>query len=404
MFSAQKLFKERIGAHVKELSRYGKYIFNGHIAILVLFLISALAVFYQQWLAQLSSSFPSEWIVIVIFGVLTIYNPLQTLLKEADIVFLIAAEKQMKSYFQSTIMYSFIIQLYVVILAAAVLGPLYFHAFPSRSGWVYIGTVVLLVFLKGWNLLAKWWMYRIRDMSLRRLDACIRLLLSMTVIMFFIQEQMVYAAIITGIYVVLFLYIYRFTHKNYGIPWDELIQQDRHRMNSFYRFANLFTDVPHLKNKLKQRKWIAPIVRKQVPYGQEHSYSYVFRLSFLRSGDYASMYMRLLIIGSILLFLVPNIWLKGIFGLLFIYMSMFQLVPLYKHYRTLIWTELYPVQEKDKQRAFYTLIHQVTWLQIIIYTLLFAVQKVFVGAGIFFVSGIAFMYIFSFMYMRKKLT
>src|SRR5699024_9871999 len=322
MFSAQKLFKERIGAHVKELSRYGRYIFNGHLAILLLFLISALAVFYQQWLAQLSPSFPSEWIVIGTFGVLTVYNPLQSLLKEADIVFLIAAEEIMITYFRNTIVYSFIIQLYVVIFAAAVLGPLYFYVFSHRNGWVYIGTVFLLIVCKGWNLLAKWWMYRVRDKSLRILDMCIRLLLSTSVIMFFTQEQMVYAAIVTGIYIALFIYIYRFTHKSYGIPWDELIQQDRHRMNSFYRFANLFTYVPHLKNKLKQRKWIASIMRKRVPYGQEHSYSYVFRLSFLRSGDYASMYIRLLIMGSILLFLVPNMWLKGIFGLLFIYMSM----------------------------------------------------------------------------------
>lgn len=247
-------------------------------------------------------------------------------------------------------------------------------------------------------------MHRVRDKSLRILDGCIRLFLSTSIIMFFIQEQMTYAVIVTGMYLALFIYIYRFTHKSYGIPWDELIQQDLHRMNSFYRFANLFTDVPHLKNKLKQRKWIAPMVRKQVPYGQSHSYSYIFRLSFLRSGDYASMYIRLLIIGSILLFLVPNMWLKAIFGLLFIYMSMFQLVPLYKHYRTMIWMELYPVQEKDKKRAFYTLIHQVTWLQIIIYTLLFVVQKLFIVAGIFFISSVAFMYIFSFVYMRKKIT
>src|SRR5699024_1611414 len=110
------------------------------------------------------------------------------------------------------------------------------------------------------------------------------------------------------------------------------------------------------------------------------------------------------IMGSILLFLVPNMWLKGIFGLLFIYMSMFQLMPLYKHYRTMIWMELYPIQQKDKQRAFYSLMYQVTWLQTIIYTLLFVVQKLFIIAGVFFVCGVAFMYIFSFAYMRKKIT
>jgi len=404
MFNAAELFKERLSAHVKELSRYGRYIFNGHLAILLLFLISALAVFYQQWLAGLSSSFPSEWIVIALFGLLTVYNPLQTLLKEADIVFLIAAEEKMRTYFRSTIVYNFVIQLYIVILAGAALGPLYFHAFPTRNGWVYIATIVLLIVFKAWNLAAKWWMYTIRDHSLRILDAFIRFLLSTSVIMFFVQEQMMYAAIVTIIYLGLFIYIYRLSHQNVGIPWDELIQKDHHRMNSFYRFANLFTDVPHLRNKLKQRKWIAPLVRKYIPYGRKHTFSYLFRLSFLRSGDYASMYIRLVIIGAILIILVPNMWLKGIFGLLFIYMSMFQLIPLYKHHRTMIWLDLYPVEVDDKRRAFQALISRVTWIQIVVFTLTFVGLQLFIVAGIFFISAIVFMYVFSFAYMRRKLT
>lgn len=404
MFNAAELFKERLSAHVKEISRYGKYIFTGHLAILLLFLISALAVFYQQWLASLSPSFPSEWIVIAVFGLLTVYNPLQTLLVDADIVFLIAAEEKMRTYFMSTIFYSFVIQLYIVILAAAALGPLYFHAFPVRSGWVYIGTIILLIVFKSWNLLAKWWMYTIRDQSLRVVDVCIRFLLSTTVIMFFVSEQMMYAAIVTFIYIGLFIYIYRISRKNAGIPWDELIQQDRHRMNSFYRLANLFTDVPHLKNKLKQRKWIAPLVRKNIPYGNKHTFSYLFKLSFLRSGDYASMYIRLLLIGGVLLVLVPNIWLKGVFGILFIYMSMFQLTPLYKHHRTMIWNDLYPVNVNDKKRAFQKLISQVTWIQIALFTILFVAQQLFVVSLIFLGSSILFKYIFSYAYMSRKLT
>lgn len=404
MFSAKDLFKKRLGAHVKELSRYGKYIFNGHIAILLLFLISALAVFYQQWLAQLSPSFPSEWIVIGIFGLLTVYNPLQTMLAEADIVFLIAAEEKMRTYFRRTILYSFSIQLYVVVLAAAALGPLYFHAFPMRSGWVYLTTIFLLLIFKGWNVIASWWMYTIRDKAFRRVDLFVRFILSTVVIMFFMQEQMIFAAIVTILYIGLFMYIQRLSTKNVGIPWDELIAQDQHRMHSFYRFANLFTDVPHMKNKLKQRKWIGPFIRKNTPYGQKHTYAYLFRLSFLRSGDYASMYIRLLLIGGGLLLLVPNVWLKVLFGVLFMYMSMFQMIPLYKHHRTMIWLDLYPVLEVDKKRAFRSLIMQITWIQIILYTGLFFIQQLYMIATVFFLSAMIFMYVFSYIYMSRKMT
>lgn len=404
MFNAQELFKQRLSAHIKELSRYGKYMFNGHIAIVLLFLISALAVVYQQWLAQLPQTFPSEWIIIGVFGFLMVYNPIRTLLAEADIVFLIAAEEKMRAYFRSTVLYSFVMQLYVVILVAAALGPLYFHAFPLRSGWVYIATIVLLLVFKAWNTIASWWMYMIRDRSLRLIDRFIRFLLSTAVLMFFIQEEMLFAAIVTILYIGLFLYVYRITHHNVSIPWDELIRFDQQQMNRFYRIAHLFTDVPHMKNTFKERKWIAPFIRKRISYGQTYTYTYLYRLSFLRSGDYGGMYIRLLVIGGGLLFLIPNEWMKLLVGLLFIYMSMFQLIPLYGHHRMMIWTDLYPVEEVDKKRAFRSLIDSLTWIQIGLFTLLLLVQQLFIPAVLFLSSALIFAFVFHSTYINRKLT
>lgn len=403
MFNAQELFKKRLSAHIKELSRYGKYMFNGHIAIVLLFLISALAVVYQQWLAQLPSTFPSDWIVISMFGLLMVYNPIRTLLVEADIVFLIAAEEKMQTYFRSTILYSFVMQLYIVILMAAALGPLYFHAFPLRSGWVYIATIILLLVFKGWNTIASWWMHMIRDRSLRVIDRSIRFLLSTAVIMFFVQEEMLYAGIVTILYIGLFLYIYRITHHHVHVPWDELIRVDQKRMNRFYRFAQLFTDVPHMKNTFKERKWIAPFIRKRAPYGQTHTYTYLYRLSFLRSGDYGGMYLRLLVIGVGLLFLVPNVLMKILFGLLFIYMSMFQLIPLYHHHQMIIWTDLYPVDPVDKRRSFRSLIDFLTWMQIGLFTLILLVQQLFIPSVLFLSSSLIFAFVFRSMYVNRKL-
>jgi len=60
MFDSHAFFKRRLSAHVKELSRYLRYIFNGHMAVAMLFFISALAYYYQQWLAQLSEQFPTS--------------------------------------------------------------------------------------------------------------------------------------------------------------------------------------------------------------------------------------------------------------------------------------------------------------------------------------------------------
>src|SRR5690625_6905116 len=68
MFNARKVFKERLDVHVKETSRYLKYIFNGHIAVAMFFLVAALAYYYQQFLAQLPKDFPSAIIIGIVFG------------------------------------------------------------------------------------------------------------------------------------------------------------------------------------------------------------------------------------------------------------------------------------------------------------------------------------------------
>src|SRR5690625_6023280 len=84
MFNARKVFKERLDVHVKETSRYLKYIFNGHIAVAMFFLVAALAYYYQQFLAQLPKDFPSAIIIGIVFGLVVTYAPVRTFLQEPE--------------------------------------------------------------------------------------------------------------------------------------------------------------------------------------------------------------------------------------------------------------------------------------------------------------------------------
>src|SRR5699024_12564904 len=122
MFDAQDLFKKRLSAHIKEMSRYLRYIFNGHLAIVLFFLISVTAVYYQQWLAQLPDDFPSVWVIGIIFGFIVSYAPISTLLQEPDLVFLIPAEHKMNDYFKRAIVYSFVSQLLTLLFIVAALS------------------------------------------------------------------------------------------------------------------------------------------------------------------------------------------------------------------------------------------------------------------------------------------
>ena len=173
------LFKARLKIHIKELVRYSQYILNGHIAIAILFLIGAGAIFYQQLLTQLPKNFPTDWVISIVFAFVALYNPIQNLLKEADLVYLFPAEKRLTNYFNYTLGYSFLTQLYLLAIVAAALAPLYQASNLNQS---YQALVFLLLFFKVWHFLVNWWMFRIRDKTINRSEKIFRYVLQWVIL------------------------------------------------------------------------------------------------------------------------------------------------------------------------------------------------------------------------------
>lgn len=402
MFDSHDFFKQRFAAHLKELSRYLRYIFNGHIAFAMLFFISAAAVFYQQWLADLPENFPTALIIGVTFGLLASYSPVRTLVKEPDLVFLIAAENKMGPYFRDALIYSFVVQLYLILLAAAAFGPLYFASYPGRTGNIYLLTLLIVLIFKAGNLIANWWMLKIREPGTRQVDQAVRILLNMAVFYFIIQGEMLWAAVTTVLFVFVFLYDLSVSRKQPGVVWDLLLEKDQNRMQSFYRIANMFADVPHLKNRVKSRHWLVSLVSR-VPFANEYTFDYLYRISFIRSGDYLGMYVRLIVLGGLFIYFVPNIWMKLIFALLFLYMSAFQMMTLYHQHRTVMWLDLYPVDIGVRRRSLIKLLFQLTLIQTILFALLFLVMHEWLGMAVVLFGGTLFNYVFIQGYVKKKI-
>lgn len=403
MFNSTTLFRERLSAHVKELSRYLRYILNGHTAIAMVFLISVLAVYYQQWLAQLSPSFPAPAIIAVLFGLLASFTPINTLLKEPDLVFITVSEKKMLSYFRSSLIYSFIVQLYLVFLVVAALGPLYFHAFPERSGRVYLFTLLILLIIKVWNLIIYWLMLKVRHTPTRIIHHIIRSLLTIGLFYYLIIANYIFASIFTVALFIAFIVDYIISAKNVGINWELLIEKDRNQKQFFYRMASMFVDVPHLKSRVKRRKLLTSVVNNKIPFQQKKTYNFLYWLTFLRSGDYLQMYIRLIIIGSLFVYFIPNDLLKLTFSILFIYMSNFQMISLYHHHRMIVWLDLYPVPYKNRLNSFLSLLVILTAIQTGIFAIIFVLQFDIVFAILSLIIGTTFNVLFNFKYVKGKI-
>ena len=107
MFDEKLLWKERLSRTSKELSRYLRYIFNGHLVIVFMFLLGTAAYYYQEWLKTLPETFPSAIIMSVCMSILLTYSPIYTFMSEADRIFLLPLETKLGGYFRKSILISF---------------------------------------------------------------------------------------------------------------------------------------------------------------------------------------------------------------------------------------------------------------------------------------------------------
>lgn len=401
MLNAHQLFVDRLSAHMKELSRYLRYILTGHLAIAMVFIVGALSVYYQQLLEDIPEYFPSTWVIAIVLGVVTAYSPIQTLLKRADIVFLIPAESQLSGYFLRALIYSFVTQLYLFVLGIAAVAPLYMAVFREDSSFGLLFVVLLVI--KVWSLVANWWMLRIRDKNIRAIDKLVRFALIITLIYFFLMQEIIFLAIVTALLIVLFATNYQTARKQSALNWDLLIESDYIRMRAFYRLANMFTEVPHIETEVKKRHWLARLLTNTIPFQQEQAYSYLYRLTTVRSGEYLGIYLRLIVIGGLLIYFVPNPWLKLIFSLLFIYMIFLQVIPLWKHHATLVWIDLYPIADNVREQAFVKWIQQLLFVVAFVFTVLLIIIGEWIMGLLLIIASLTFILLVIPNYLNKKI-
>ncbi|PBB04610.1 MULTISPECIES: ABC transporter permease [Salimicrobium] len=403
MIDARRFWKERMREHTKELSRYTRYIFNGHIAVVMFFLLSAGAYFYQQWLQTVPEDFPAGLIVALVFASITTYSPIRTMIKEPDLVFLLPAEFELKDYFRFSLYYSYVVQLYVIFLAGAALGPLYFTVYPELGTDHYLAIILLMLVVKAGVMQSNWWMLQERQPSVRiGYQAAVW---TVSAVVFYSAAVDALLFVIPGLVLLagLIVYAFRMSKQKAGLAWDLLLEKDQGRMRVFYRLANMFTDVPHLKSRVKRRRLIVKLLTARIPFSGNTTYTYLYRITFARSGDYSGMYIRLVAIGALAVWFIPNMWVSVIFGLLFLYLSGFQMMTLWQHHRTIAWLDIYPVSFEQRKEELIRFLRQLLFFQTLIFVVVFAVQMMWAGTLLMAFGGLLFSRLFTETFVRKRL-
>ncbi|KIQ84283.1 MULTISPECIES: ABC transporter permease EcsB [Bacillus] len=394
------LWKERFRHFLNEVRTYSKYVFNDHLKFIFVFIIGAGAYYYQQWLQTLTSSFPTALVMAVLIGLVLTAGSIQTLLKEADLVYLLPVEEKLKPYFTKAFLFTFMIQLYIIAIVAAALAPLYFQQM-KQTGAGYIWIVLAFVIVKAWNLFVAWEKSFLTDQNIQRADWSIRFILNGLFVYFLVERTSV--LVIGGIVLLMVLYLAIMHQMVKGKPlnWEYLISEEGKKMMLLYRIANMFVDVPALKERVSRRKWLDFILSI---IGEKRTYLYLYTRTFLRSGNYFGLYVRLLALGGVILYFIPFLYGRFIVSFIFLYLIGYQLLTLWKHHRMKIWLDLYPVKVDEKKKDFLTLLNAILIIGSVIFTVIFALAtKDFMMTGILLVVSILFSIGFVYQYGAKRI-
>ena len=394
------LWKERFRHFLQEVRTYSKYVFNDHLKFIFVFIIGAGAYYYQQWLQTLTPSFPTALVMAVLLGLVLTTGSIQTLLKEADLVYLLPVEEKLKPYFTKAFLFTFMIQLYIIAIVAAALAPLYFQQM-KQTGAGYIWIVLAFVIVKAWNLFVAWEKSFLTDQNIQRADWFIRFILNGLFVYFLVERTSV--LFIGGIVLLMVLYLAIMHQMVKGKPlnWEYLISEEGKKMMLLYRIANMFVDVPALKERVSRRKWLDFILSI---IGEKRTYLYLYTRTFLRSGNYFGLYVRLLALGGVILYFIPFLYGRFIVSLIFLYLIGYQLLTLWKHHRMKIWLDLYPVGGEEKKKDFLTLLNAILITGSVIFTIIFALAtKDFMMTGILLIVSILFSIGFVYQYGAKRI-
>lgn len=401
MFDEMLLWKKRFGEFTKETGRYLRYIFNGHLVIVFLFLLGTGAYYYQEWVATLDSDFPVAIIMAAVIAFFLTYSPIYTFLQEADKIFLLPLEKRMTGYFQRSLFVSLGFQTYILLITLAVFMPMYVQVTGGafKDFFVFLG---LLVLVKGFNLVVRWKVQYYIETNVHRVDALVRYCVNAVFLfLLFSGASLLLVLIVVAIMALLYFY-YRNQTEQKGLKWEQLIEAEERRMTTFYRIANLFTDVPKLKDRVKRRRWLDWLT-SWIPYGQSKTFTHLYLRTFLRAGDYFGLFVRLTLIGVVALYVLSYGIGQVLIAVLFLYLTGFQLLPLWNHHQYKLLVQLYPVKKSLKRQSFNNLMLIILLLQTSLFSLTILVKGDELVSLFTLVTGAVFTWFFTYLYNNNRL-
>lgn len=382
MKNVSDVWAKRFESYIVETQKYLRFIFTGHIALVVVFVIGALGYQYSEWLKVVEKDFPVDWVVATIIGIVVSLSAPATLLKAPDQVYLLPIEKSMRSYFKKALNWTFASQVIISVVLYIISIPLINTVTNLNSTQIWFGLLITII-MKYFHVQAEFH-YRFANRGrLVWVDRVARCIMSILIL-----QSVLGGALWIGSIMLLFLVMYSsaLSRRSYEmpIPYEHFIQLEESRMMRFYRFANYFTDVPHLRGSVKRRGYLN-FVYSFIRFQKDNTQLYLITRTFIRVSDHYFLFTRLTAISVIVaLFAGIPIVVWIVTGALSFAMTL-QLKQALASSHEFRMDMLYPIRKTQRNDAITKLLRILYVLQAII------VGVCSIGQPLFFVIPIAIM-------------
>ena len=392
MSNIKNIFDDRRRRERETRVTYSKYIFNSHLVMFLIIVLGAGLINYSRWLEN-TSNLEIKTVFIAtsaIFSYFLVSLKVKTFIKEADGVFLLPLEKYYGKVALKTGIILTTIHLFFVIIFYFIIKPLLAHigGFSEVTEFTGIVGVQFLMLIVGVMMNV---FYRLAEAIYFEKKFFMKILLFMNIfvsilVVFGKYNYLEYATFV--ILIIISIIIVK-NHSNakkalllnnsmgYALKWNEAAEYDKHREENYLKFVSMFVDVPLSGIKVARRKYFDILLRKltEKNFTMENSFKYYYYRVFLRQENTVFLALRLMLIAGIIIYSFNNIYVNVVVIISYSYLTIIQLIPLYKQISNNIWHSILPVSEDIKIKSFKNLLTAV----ILITTFILMLLSIVVG-------------------------
>lgn len=296
----REVFSQRRQVFISQCLKYLKYVLNDHFVLFLLLGLGFVMVQYSQLLANLpKETLLLQVLVVVLVLGLGFSGDFTAYLEKPDQLFLLAKEEAVLAQVKQAHKRGLLVWSLLELVLVAFLWPL-----AKGLGWELWQFGLLLVM----SLVIKVWIFQ------RRLNGLL---------------------------------------SQRGLVWPLALDHDRRQRQGVLKFFSLFTQVKGISQTVKRRAYLDDLL----DLFPKQTWIYLYTRAFLRSGDYLSLSLRLLILSLLAIGLLQQDMIATALVLLFNYLLLFQLLALYGHYRYQYLTQLFPRPLKEKKKSLKTFLN-----------------------------------------------